>query len=90
MKACKHFRRPYGTTYINPSEHGPSGWLEVYTGKERVISEFRPKLYWNYLNHLLNYPDCRREAGVELSDVRKALRIIHEEYGYPLPRASSH
>jgi hypothetical protein len=82
-KACKHYAS-FGAdeTNIIPSRKKPSwnAWLEIWVAGKKVYSDFRGGLYWEYLKHLLSYPECCQEIGVSREEVEKAFQEAEKEW----------
>jgi hypothetical protein len=82
MRACKHYRYNFGDeTDIVKSEGFPwNAWVEVWDGDRLVYSSFQTGLYWEYLEHLLEHPECLEEIGWEKEEVEELLKEIEEEW----------
>ena len=82
MRACKHFEEPFGEeTDIVQSDGGSwNAWKEVWSGDSKVYSSFEAGLMLEYLRHLSEHPECVREIGWKMKDVKARLREIEAEW----------
>jgi len=58
---------------------GPwSSWIEIYEPSgELCYAGFAAGLFPKYLEHLLEHPECREEAGVSLESVKGLLEAVN-------------
>jgi hypothetical protein len=81
MRACQHFRQPFGETEIVPSEgFGWNAWIEVWDNNRLVYCTFQTGLMWDYLTHLAKNPECRKEVGISNRALKRKLKEIEEEW----------
>jgi len=82
LRACKHYRKRFGDeTYIVQSYGLPwNAWVEVYEGDRLVYSTHVTGLFSEYLQHLLENPECREEVGISEKAVKELLREIEETW----------
>ena len=81
MKACKHFSLEFGETDIIQSEGYPwNAYVVVWQGDKKVYSSFETGLFWNYLKHLAENKECRKEVGRTKKQVITMLKEIKEEW----------
>jgi hypothetical protein len=82
MKACQHYKRPFGTeTEIVPSDgFGWNAWIGVWDNNRLVYCTFQTGLRWDYLSHLSQSEKCREEVGVSSEEVSCLLKEIEEEW----------
>jgi hypothetical protein len=82
MKACKHFTRPEGETYISFSEgYEWNAWITVEDAQGRLLyNTFETGLMARYLEHLRDNPECRQEVEVPASWVDAYLKEIEETW----------
>jgi hypothetical protein len=84
MKACPHFSRREGDTYISFSDgYEWNAWVTVEdpsTGR-LLYETFETGLMARYLEHLRDNPECRKEVKVSLKWVTTHLEDIEETWG---------
>jgi hypothetical protein len=82
MRACKHFVVFEGDeTDIIQSDGFPwNAWIIVWEGDKRIYSSFQTGLFWNFLEHLKEHRECRKEVGITKKIVLKLLREIQREW----------
>jgi hypothetical protein len=81
MRACRHFERTYGDeTDIIASENEWNAWVEVWRGDTKIESSFEAGLMLEYLQHLSEHPECCKEIGWSLKDVKIRLKEVEKEW----------
>jgi hypothetical protein len=83
MKACVHFSRPEGDTYISFSNgYEWNAWITVedpLTGR-LIYQSFQTGLMAQYLEHLRDSMECRKEVKVSKRWVDTYLKDIEETW----------
>ena len=82
MKACVHFSRPEGETYIFFSNgYEWNAWVEVVDSSGHLLyNSFETGLMARYLEHLRDNPECRKEIKVSKRWVDTYLKDIEETW----------
>jgi hypothetical protein len=81
LKACKHYTKFGLETEISVSDGHPwNAWVTVWEGDRVYYSTFQSGLMMEYLEHLVENPECVREIGWKLEDVKERLREVEEEW----------
>jgi len=75
---------PSDTTAIYASEISYDGWLERIVGNKEM-TEFRPGLLFDALEHLLKCKKCRKANAITLRKVKKIINMIEEEFRPEIP-----
>jgi len=79
LKLCKHYK-VYGSDveeYL--VEYGYDAWHRAYKNGKLIYSFFEAGLFLDYLYHLEDSEDCRRDVGLSLDQVRGMLRELEED-----------
>jgi len=80
MEACKHYKKFGMRTEIVPSENPWNAWIYVYDEHGNLYySSFETGLYWEYLEHLYNSPECLKEVA-EKEVIEEELSRIEREW----------
>jgi len=82
MRACKHFKL-FGEDIVEEFERAEypwNVWRHAYKNGEEIYSSFESGLYWKYLIHLLQSPECREEIGISLEEVKEMIIEIEKEW----------
>jgi hypothetical protein len=82
MRACRHYEYDIGdeTDIVASDGFEWNGWVEVWRGDQKIISEFRSGIMLEYLQHLAEHPECCKEIGWSRRDVKARLREIEAEW----------
>jgi hypothetical protein len=82
MRACKHYSYDIGdeTDIIQSEGHSWNAWLLIFWRDQKIESSFEAGLMLEYLRHLSEHPECCKEIGWKLEDVKERLREVEEEW----------
>jgi hypothetical protein len=82
MRACRHYEYDIGdeTDIVASDGHPWNAWITVFKGDKVVYSTFQAGLRWEYLSHLAQHPECCKEIGIPLEEVKRLLKEIEAEW----------
>jgi len=82
MKVCRHFKLFKDEELVEEFERAEypwNVWRHAYKNGKEIYNSFESGLYWKYLIHLLQSPECREEIGISLEGVLQLLQEIEKE-----------
>lgn len=81
IKACEHYKKFGLPTDICMSENPWNAWVKVYDfSGELCYNSFETGLFTEYVEHLLENPDCAEEVGYDLDTLREIAKSIEEAW----------